>query len=126
MIVGRLLEAIRRAKSLQSFHVGYNPGIGAQMNRVAKLRLKMKNRKPPLDLVIERSKKLNQENLYSLEGVKAGRIAKQKTRLRQFEPTPAITEHPPLTLTRIIGHREEMPGSGRWQATKNCWMRDLH
>jgi hypothetical protein len=51
---------------------------------------------------------------------------KKKIQFKQLEHMTEINEFFPLNITRIIGHREEMPESGRWHVAKTCWMRDLH
>lgn len=67
------------------------------------------------------------EHLLFLEGIELGGIQKQKYQFKLVEPSASVNEYKDMCLTRILGHKDDLPGSGRWAKTVNsCWVKDLN
>ena len=126
-----LIPSIQKAKSLLSLHIGYNPCIDTGLKRVLRSRLKINkvpSKKHMLKLPFDKKTATGPADLFYREGIEMGGITKEKHIYKiQEEHNTEINALKDCSFTRILGHKDEMPGVGRWKMTKkkhgaHCWV----
>jgi hypothetical protein len=133
-IVSDLIPAFERAKGLLSFHIGFNPGFDRQLRRLFNRKLKTHkapSHVPEISIPKPLALSAREENLYLLEGIELGGIGRDKHIWKVAEEAENMAIYKDFAFTRVLGHKEEMPGQGRWKKMKvktgdECWIRNLH
>lgn len=140
-------HSIRRAKSLNSVHLCSNPGSTTRVKEFLHKRVKCVPFEDQVkfqvseiinDLTNQKTLKQLQQQLESAREAEGDRpVARETIKVKQnlerkriyslvneFAEDAALESK--LILTRVLGHRFDMPGSGQWRLLKekheDCWV----
>ena len=148
----QMLPALRRAKGLLSFHVGANPGVNKKISQYWMEKLRCLERPPPISIMIQKEKNNYKRILEDKRAMK--KLSKQKMSQLQFKSkqmdqmfakeifsqnsvihssnyhslteVTVKTSAADMSIQRVLGCKEDIPGSGQWRMQKNqdengCW-----
>ena len=130
-IIMALLPAIKKSKSLQAVHLSGNQGVNERTLNEARRVLKTdpNEAKRSLNLVnfFDQETKERYHSQWLRESVKIKHISAGKSLVQNGATDDKFIDFgSKMILMRKLSHKDEIPGSGRWQLLTrkqdNCWI----
>ena len=148
-MIKRIGQAMRRTKSLCSIHLCQNPGATDRVRDYLRELIRCKPEEPYKQIKISEvlnrlnditSKEVLKRQLARAEEAEGEKpVARETIKIKQImerkRQTSLVNEFTTdydngqrLILTRVLGHKMDMPGSGQWKLIKDktddCWICD--